>query len=59
MIYIAIIFWGFILGQVSVYLGSALSGGSYDFMIATMTGIFTALIVVLVSALMPKTASHK
>jgi len=28
-------------------------------MIATMTGIFTALIVVLVSALMPKTASHK
>ncbi|HRM37352.1 MAG TPA: YjzD family protein, partial [Trichococcus flocculiformis] len=56
MKYIAIIFWGFILGQVSVYLGSALSGGSYDFMIATMTGIFTALIVVLVSALMPKTA---
>lgn len=40
MKYIAIIFWGFILGQVSVYLGSALSGGSYDFMIATMTGIF-------------------
>ena len=59
MKYIAIIFWGFILGQVSVYLGSAFCGGSYDFMIATMTGIFTALIVVLVSALMPKTASHK
>ena len=59
MKYIAIIFWGFILGQVSVYLGSALSGRRYNFMIETMTCIFTALVVVLVSALMPKTASHK
>ncbi|CZQ83402.1 Hypothetical protein Tpal_441 [Trichococcus palustris] len=54
MKYIMTIIWGFILGQVSFYIGSALTGGSYDFTYATITGLFTTLIVILISALLPK-----
>ncbi|MDE1548971.1 YjzD family protein [Jeotgalibaca caeni] len=53
MKYIVNLVWGFILGHVAFYIGSALEGNSYDFIGASILGIFISVIVFLIASLFP------
>lgn len=54
MRYVVTLVWGFILGQVAFYIGSALEGNAYNFVQATMLGIAVAVIIFLLTSLFPK-----
>lgn len=54
MKYITTLVWGFILGQVAFYIGSALGGNGYDFIQASILGIVVAVVVSAIAALLPK-----
>lgn len=51
MRYIVVLFWTFLLGQVVGYIGGALSGGSYDFMLTTIISLATGVIILLIGEL--------
>lgn len=54
MKYIATLFWGFCLGQVVNYIGSSLTSGTYSFVTASLIGLLSAVIVILLAAAVPK-----
>ncbi|WP_370567434.1 YjzD family protein [Desemzia sp. RIT 804] len=54
MKYIATLFWGFCLGQVVNYIGSSLTSGTYSFFTATLIGLLSAVIVLLLTSAIPK-----
>lgn len=47
------LFWGFILGHVAFYIGSALEGNGYDFLNASILGLFAGLVVIVLTMLFP------
>lgn len=49
------LFWGFCIGQAVNYIGSSLTGGSYDFVTATLIGLVSAVIILLIGQVIPKT----
>lgn len=55
MKYIITLFWGFCIGQAVNYIGSSLTGGSYDFMTATLIGLVSAILIMLIGQAIPKT----
>lgn len=60
MKYLTTLFWGFFLGHVVNYIGSSLTGGSYSFTTATVIGLLSAVLVMLIAAVVPKsTEDHK
>ncbi|MBO0421470.1 YjzD family protein [Enterococcus plantarum] len=48
MRYILVLLWSFLLGQVVGYIGGALNGGSYDFMLTTIMSLITGVIILLI-----------
>ncbi|MFL2099971.1 YjzD family protein [Desemzia sp. FAM 23991] len=54
MKYIATLFWGFCLGQVVNYIGSSLTSGTYSFFTATLIGLLSAVLVILLTSAIPK-----
>ncbi|MEG0267910.1 MAG: YjzD family protein [Carnobacterium sp.] len=52
---IVTLFWGFCIGQAVNYIGSSLTGGSYDFVTATLIGLVSAVIILLIGQVVPKT----
>ena len=54
MRYLVTLFWGFILGHVAFYIGSALEGNGYDFIHASVLGLFAGLVVIVLTAMFPK-----
>lgn len=54
MKYIVTLIWGFILGQVAFYIGSALEGNAYNFVGASILGLFVALVVIAITEIFPK-----
>lgn len=54
MRYLVTLFWGFILGHVAFYIGSALEGNGYNFVYASILGLFTGLVVIGLTAMFPK-----
>lgn len=54
MKYIATLFWGFCLGQIVNYIGGSLTGGSFSFMTATVIGLLSGFIVILLANTVPK-----
>ncbi|AZP05288.1 YjzD family protein [Jeotgalibaca ciconiae] len=59
MKFIVCLIWGFILGHVAFYIGSALEGNSYDFISASIMGIVVAFIVFILTSMFPKKADAK
>ena len=59
MRYLVTLFWGFILGHVAFYIGSALEGNGYDFIHASILGLFAGLIVIALTAMFPKGSKVK
>lgn len=47
--YIVTLLWAFVLGQVVGYLGSALSGGQYNFLVTTEMSLLLGVIVILIA----------
>lgn len=54
MKYIATLFWGFCLGQVVNYIGGSLTGGIFSFTTATVIGLLSGVLVILLSNAVPK-----
>ncbi len=54
MKYLMTLFWGFLIGQAVNYIGSSLTGGMYNFFIATIIGLVGAVIVILIGLVVPK-----
>ena len=54
MRYLVTLFWGFILGHVAFYIGSALEGNGYNFIHASILGLFAGLIAIGLTAMFPK-----
>lgn len=54
MKYLTTLFWGLLIGHVVNYIGSSLTGGSYSFTTATVIGLLSAVLVVLIAAVVPK-----
>ncbi|MCA9766333.1 MAG: YjzD family protein [Carnobacterium sp.] len=52
---IVTLFWGFCIGQAINYIGSSLTGGSYNFVIATLIGLISAGVILLIGQVIPKT----
>ena len=52
---IVTLFWGFCIGQAVNYIGSSLTGGSYDFVTATLIGLVSAVLILLIGQVVPKT----
>ncbi|MGX7245757.1 YjzD family protein [Enterococcus quebecensis] len=48
MRYILVLLWSFLLGQVVGYIGGALNGGTYDFMLTTIISLITGVIIILI-----------
>ncbi|EOL41861.1 hypothetical protein RV11_GL001524 [Enterococcus phoeniculicola] len=48
MRYIVTLFWAFILGQVVSYIGSALTHGTYNFVLTTIVSLITGVLIILV-----------
>ena len=48
MRYIVTLFWAFILGQVVSYIGSALTHGTYNFVLTTIVSLITGGLIILV-----------
>lgn len=52
-------FWAMILGQVVGYLGSALTGGQYDFTVTAQLSFLVGIIVIIVANVcVPKKAKQ-
>lgn len=49
------LFWGFCIGQAVNYIGSSLTGGSYNFVTATLIGVVSAVIILIIGEVIPKT----
>lgn len=49
------LFWGFCIGQAVNYIGSSLTGGSYNFVTATLIGLVSAVIILIIGEVIPKT----
>ena len=59
MKYIVTMFWAMILGQVVGYLGSALTGGKYDFTVTAQLSFLVGIIVIIVANVcVPKKAKQ-
>ncbi|MGM0124627.1 hypothetical protein IGI37_002021 [Enterococcus sp. AZ194] len=61
MRYIVTLFWAFMLGQVVSYIGSALTHGTYNFVLTTIVSLLTGLFVILVGIISQpaKEVAHK
>lgn len=55
MKYFVTLFWGFCIGQAINYIGSSLTGSTYNFMTATLIGLISAVVVLLIGQVLPKT----
>ncbi|EDP67318.1 hypothetical protein CAT7_11520 [Carnobacterium sp. AT7] len=53
MKYLVTLFWGFFIGQAVNYIGSSLSGSSYDFITASGIGLFIGVMVILIAKILP------
>ncbi|MCQ9209859.1 YjzD family protein [Granulicatella sp. s8] len=53
MKYLTTLFWGLILGQVTYYLGTALTSGSYDFTKALFLGIIMSVAIYIIQSFIP------
>ncbi|MBT2731552.1 MULTISPECIES: YjzD family protein [Carnobacterium] len=53
MKYLVTLFWGFFIGQAVNYIGSSLSGSSYDFVLASGMGLFIGVMVILIAKTLP------
>ncbi|MGB7460847.1 MAG: YjzD family protein [Carnobacterium jeotgali] len=53
MKYLVTLFWGFFIGQAVNYIGSSLSGSSYDFITASGIGLFIGVMVILIAKTFP------
>lgn len=58
MRFLVTLVWGFILGHVAFYIGSALEGNAYHFVQASILGIAVALTVFVLTGLFPKTKQN-
>ncbi|UJF14862.1 YjzD family protein [Jeotgalibaca sp. MA1X17-3] len=58
MRFVVTLVWGFILGHVAFYIGSALEGNAYNFVQASILGIVLALAVFVLTGLFPKTEQN-
>ena len=59
MKYIVTMFWAMILGKVVGYLGSALTGGQYDFTVTAQLSFLVGIIVIIVANVcVPKKAKQ-
>ncbi|BFQ96254.1 YjzD family protein [Enterococcus cecorum] len=59
MKYIVTMFWAMILGQVVGYLGSALTGGQYDFTVTAQLSFLVGIIVIIIANVcVPKKAKQ-
>jgi uncharacterized Tic20 family protein len=60
MRYLVTLFWTFILGQVVGYLGSSLSGGTYNFQLTAIISLVVGVIIILFGMIAPasKKTSH-
>ena len=58
MKFVVTLFWGFILGQVAFYIGSALDGNPYNFIQASILGVAVSLGVFLFTSMLPKTEEN-
>lgn len=54
MKFLVTLVWGFILGHVAFYIGSALEGNAYHFIQASFLGIAVALAIFVLTSLFPK-----
>lgn len=60
MRYILVLLWSFLLGQVVGYIGGALNGGTYDFMLTTIISLTTGVIILLIGQFsLPKKETTK
>lgn len=59
MKYLTTLFWGFCIGQVVNYIGSSLTGGSYSFFTATLIGLLSGVLVILLGSLVPKPETNE
>lgn len=60
MRYILVLLWSFLLGQVVGYIGGALNGGTYDFMLTTIIALTTGVIILLIGQFaLPKKEARK
>lgn len=60
MRYILVLLWSFLLGQVVGYIGGALNGGTYDFMMTTIISLATGVIILLIGQFaLPKKETTK
>lgn len=59
MKYIVTMFWALILGQVVGYLGSALTGGQYDYTVTAQLSFLVGIIVIIIAKVcVPKKAKQ-
>lgn len=56
MKYIVTLFWAFVISHVTFYLGSALTGTTYNFMHATAFSVIITLAIALIVKLLPPIA---
>ncbi|MDN5371511.1 MAG: hypothetical protein PWR19_557 [Carnobacterium sp.] len=49
MKYLVTLFWGFFIGQAVNYIGASLSSSSYNFVTASLIGLFIGLMVILIA----------
>lgn len=60
MRYILVLLWSFLLGQVVGYIGGALNGGTYDFILTTVISLITGVIILLIGQFaLPKKETTK
>lgn len=53
MRYFIVLFWSFILGQVVGYIGGALSGGTYNFLLTTIISLIAGIVILLIGHFAP------
>lgn len=58
MKYIVTLFWSFVIGQVVVYIGGALTQGTYDFVLGTIISLVAGVLVTLIGAVV-KPSKHE
>ena len=58
MKYLVTLFWTCILGQVVVYLGSALNSGTYDFKAASIISLIVGVVVILIAEVATPKKKH-
>ncbi|MFC0272003.1 YjzD family protein [Metabacillus herbersteinensis] len=51
-------FWTFLLLQMTAYVVSSMTGGSYDFMAATTLSVIATVVIFIIAEVIPNEPSH-